>query len=336
MSISATTPPSTSRRTRLRRRAAYVAGALVGTLVLALASGAVYETIASASEGPNAPQVGRLVDVGGHLMHIDCRGEGSPTVVMDAGLGGASLDWSLVQPALQATSRVCVYDRAGMGWSEPVPGLRRPSQLVTELHALLAAAGESRPYVMVGHSLAGKNVRLFAATFPDEVQGMVLVDARSEIIDQQMSVDDTNGFNAAIKGQSLIYSFARHFGLARLVGGALIGVPRVPAATAHEMVLLQTNAAAIDETYREGIARSVDDDVLAGQTLGNLPLMVIAAEDSMTSVAGWVGAQEALAHLSTNGSLVVATGSGHYVQLEQPDLVTAAINQVVSAARARP
>ncbi len=269
-------------------------------------------------------------------MHIDCRGAGRPIVVMDAGLGGASLDWSLVQPALQATTRVCVYDRAGMGWSDAVPGKRTPSELATELHALLAATGESGPYVMVGHSLAGKNVRLFAAAFPEEVQGMVLIDARSEIVDQHMSIDDTAGFNAAIKGQAVIYSIARHVGVARLVGGWLIGEPLVPAAMAHEMVLLQTNAAAIDETYREGIARSSDDDVLAGQTLSDLPLVVIAAEKNMTGLAGWAGAQEALAHLSTNGSLVVANGSGHYVQLEQPDLVTTIIKQVVAAARARP
>jgi pimeloyl-ACP methyl ester carboxylesterase len=191
-------------------------------------------------------------------MHIDCRGVGRPTVVMDAGLGGASLDWSLVQPALQATTRVCVYDRAGMGWSEPVPGNRTPSDLATDLHALLTAAGESGPYVMVGHSLAGKNVRLFAATFPSEVQGMVLVDARSEIVDQNMSADDTAGFNAAINVQAVIYSLARQIGLARLFGGALIGEPLVPVATAREMALLQTNAAAIDETYHEGIARSAN------------------------------------------------------------------------------
>jgi pimeloyl-ACP methyl ester carboxylesterase len=315
MSISATNPLNEPRRTGLPRLAAYVAGATLATLVLSLAIGAAYEMLASATEGSNAPHTGRLVDVGGHWMHIDCRGLGRPTVVMDAGHGGASLDWSLVQPSLQATTRVCVYDRAGMGWSEPVPGKRTPSELATELHALLAAAGESGPFFMVGHSLAGKNVRLFAATFPEEVQGMVLVDARSEIVDQNMSADDTAGFNAAIKVQAVIYSLARQIGLARLFGGALIGEPLVPVATAREMALLQTNAAAIDETYREGIARSANDDVLAGQTLGDLPLVVIAAEDSMTSGAGWAGAQEALSDLSTNGSLVVATGSGHYVQL---------------------
>lgn len=333
MSISAITPPDASRR---MQQAAIGAVAIVGILAIAAAIGAVYETLASGFEGPDTPQAGRLVDVGGHQMHIDCRGTGRPIVVMDAGLGGASLDWFLVQPALQATTRVCVYDRAGMGRSEPVPGKRTPSELATELHALLAAAGESGPFVLVGHSLAGKNVRLFAAAHPEEVQGIVLVDARSEIADQKMSVDETANFSAALRNQAKLSSFARHVGLARLVGGALIDEPLVPAATAREMVLLQTNAAAIDETYREGIARSADDDVLAGQRLGDLPLIVIAAEGNMIGLADWAGAQEALAHLSSSGSLIVAKGSGHYVQLEQPDLVATAIKQVVAAARARP
>ena len=336
MSIAAATPLVQPRRTRLLRLSAYLAGAVVGTLAIALATGTVYETLASASARPDVPHAGRLVDVGGHRMHIDCRGAGRPTVVLDAGLGGASLDWSLVQPAVQTSTRVCVYDRAGMGWSDPVSTPRTPSQLATELHALLAAAAESGPYVLVGHSLAGKNVRLFASAFPAEVVGMVLVDARSEIIDQQMSAEDTAGFNAALKGQALTFSLARHVGLARLGGASLIGEPLVPAATAREMVLLQTNAAAIDETYCEGTARSADDDVLAGQTLGDLPLVVIAAEKNMIGLEGWAGAQEALAHLSTHGSLVVAKDSGHYVQLYKPDLVASAIKQVVAAARARP
>lgn len=336
MSFATSTPLVQPRRTGLLRLATYVAGAAVGTLAIALAIGAAYETLAAALDGPDAPHAGRFVDVGEHQMYIDCRGTGRPTVVMDAGLGGASLDWALVQPDVQATTRVCVYDRAGMGWSEAVSSPRTPSQLATELHALLAAAGESGPYVLVGHSLAGKNVRLFVSAFPEEVVGMVLVDARSEIIDQNMSADDTAGFDAALKGQAVTYSLARHFGLARLVGGKLIGEPLVPAMMAREMVLLQTKAAAIDETFREGIARSADDTALASQTLGTIPLVVIAAEASMDSFAGWAGAQEALAHLSTNGSLVVTSGSGHYVQLEQPDLVTAAIEKVVATARARP
>jgi pimeloyl-ACP methyl ester carboxylesterase len=333
MSISATIPHDTPRRRSLPQMAAYVAAGIFGTLVLALASGTAYEAVATWSEGSAA--TGRLIDVGGHRMHIDCRGVGSPTVVMDAGLGGASLDWSLVQPALEATTRVCVYDRTGMGWSDPVSGPRAPSQLAAELHALLAAAGEPGPYVLVGHSLAGKNVRLFAGTFPDEVQGMVLVDARSEIIDQHMSADDTAGFNAALKDQATLYSIARHVGLARLIGGALIDEPLVPAAVARQMALLQTNATAIDETYREGLARSSDDDALARQRLGALPLVVIAAGETISGLTGWSDAQEALAHLSKNGKLVVA-GSGHYVQLEQPDLVISAIQQVVAAARSGP
>lgn len=308
---------------RIAVGAAVVVAAAVGT-------GAVYEATANSV----APPDGRLVDVGGYRLHLDCRGEGRPTVVIDAGLGGASLDWSLVQPALLKTARVCVYDRAGMGWSDPRDAVPTPSRLATELHTLLSNAGEAGPFVLVGHSLAGKNVRLFAAAFPSEVAGMVLIDARSERIDAQMSAADTNGFNAVLKAQAVAFSLGRRIGLARLLGGALIGQKLLPEAIASRMQLLETEPSAINEAYAEGIARSADDAVLAGQSLGALPLTVIAAEQNITGLMGWAAAQASLAHLSTRGRLVIANGSGHYVQLEQPDLVISSIEQVIATVRA--
>jgi pimeloyl-ACP methyl ester carboxylesterase len=125
--------------------------------------------------------------VGYYRLHIHCVGEGSPTVVLDAGLGGFSLDWSLVQPELAATTRVCAYDRAGYGWSDPSPQSRTPGQIVEELHTLLLNAGIEGPYMLVGHSAAGKHVRLYADRYPHDVVGMVLVDARHESVDANRS-----------------------------------------------------------------------------------------------------------------------------------------------------
>jgi pimeloyl-ACP methyl ester carboxylesterase len=254
---------------------------------------------------------------------------------MDAGLGGASLDWSLVQPSLQQTTRVCVYDRAGMGWSDARPAVPSPSRLAGELHTLLANTGETGPFVLVGHSLAGKNMRLFAAAYPDEVSGMVLVDARSELIDQQMSASGTEGFNAALKAQATTFSLARKVGLVRLLGAVVIGQPLLSQPTAARMALLQTEPAAVDEAYAEGIARSKDDEVLSRASLGSLPLVVIAAEQNLTGLSGWAAAQEAMARLSTDSRLLVAKGSGHYVQLEQPGLVISAVEEVVARVRSR-
>jgi pimeloyl-ACP methyl ester carboxylesterase len=314
------------------RTALRVVGGAVLLMATAIAGGTVYEATARGASAI-VPPAGRLIDVGGYRLHLDCQGRGSPTVVLDAGLGGASLDWSLVQPMLQKTTRVCVYDRAGMGWSDRRDGVPTPSHLADELHTLLSNAGEAGPFVLVGHSLAGKNVRLFAAAFPAEVSGMVLIDARSELIDRQMSAADTDGFNSALKAQALASSLARHVGLVRLLGGALVGEPLLSGKTAIEMALLQTEPAAINETYAEGMVRSSDDAVLAHQSLGTLPLTIIAAEQNMTGLSGWAAAQASLAHLSTRGRLLIAKGSGHYVQLEKPELVILSIEEVIATVR---
>lgn len=309
-----------------------VAGAAIAVVALA-AWGTAYEAVASIGDAAAFPPGGRLIEVGGSRMHLDCRGEGSPTVVLDAGLGGSSLDWSLVQPEVATTSRVCSYDRAGMGRSDSSPLPRDPARLAGELHALLEAAGVPGPYVLVGHSLAGKTVRLFAAAHPDEVAGMVLVDARSEYVDALVSPAEAEGFAAALKTQGLVYSMARRLGVARAFAAQLIGLDTLPNAIATEMVLQKTAAGAIDATTAEGTARADADAALAGTTLGTLPLVVVAADTSLADLPNWQAAQERMAALSSNGKLVVAEHSSHDVQLEKPAIVIDAIRAVVSDVR---
>jgi pimeloyl-ACP methyl ester carboxylesterase len=141
----------------------------------------------AARDAERYPAPGQQVDVGGYRLHIQCVGEGSPTVLLDAGLGGFSLDWSLVQPELAANNRVCAYDRAGYGWSDPGPQPRTPSHIADELHTMLVNAGVQGPYVLVGHSAAGKHVRFYATRYPQDVVGMVLVEARHESVDANRS-----------------------------------------------------------------------------------------------------------------------------------------------------
>jgi len=148
---------------------------LVGLLLLGLS----YQAIASAVDASHYPPPGKLVDIGGYRLHINCTGTGSPTVILDAGLGGTSLDWSKVQPAVAHFTRVCSYDRAGYGWSDTGPGPRTSQQIVKELHLLLVHAQVSGPYILVGHSLGGLNMRQYAYRYPGEVAEMVLLNATS-------------------------------------------------------------------------------------------------------------------------------------------------------------
>lgn len=321
---------------RALRNTVRTVGGLAGLLAIMAAGGAAYEAIAAAGDASLYPPSGRLVDIGGYRLHLDCRGMGSPAVVMDAGLGGSSLDWTLVQSELATATRVCVYDRAGMGWSDAGPKPRSPARIAEELHLLLSNAGLPGPYILVGHSLAGKNLRMFASLHADDVAGMVLVDARSEQVDAAASPADVDAFRAALEGQAVMYAVARRLGLARLFGASLVDQPLLSPAIASELALLQTQPAAIAETTAEGLARSADDAALASSTLGSLPLVVIAAEASMVEIPGWAAAQQALAKLSTQGRLVVAEHSHHPVQIEEPNVVIDAVREVLASVRGEP
>ena len=179
--------PITARVAHLGRQALRGVARGLAVLIALIASlaliGATYEALSASGDARTYPPPGRLVDVGGYRLHIHCLGTGSPTVVLDAGLSGMSHDWNLVQAEIAQTTRVCAYDRAGMGWSDAGPLPRTPEQIARELHTLLTNAGIASPYMLVGHSLGGKNVRMFALQHPEQVAGMVLVDARSEFVD---------------------------------------------------------------------------------------------------------------------------------------------------------
>src|SRR5437868_14963164 len=156
--------PRRTIRRRLMRFLGIFSLSLVGLLLLGLLS----QALASGLDASHYPPPGKLVDVGGYRLHINCTGTGSPTVILDAGLGGTSLDWSKIQPAVARFTRVCSYDRAGYGWSESGPGPRTSPQIVKELHLLLVHAQVNGPYLLVGHSVGGLNMRLYAYRYPGE------------------------------------------------------------------------------------------------------------------------------------------------------------------------
>jgi pimeloyl-ACP methyl ester carboxylesterase len=155
------------------RRALFMGAAGVMFLVLA---GATYQGVATALERREFPHPGQLVDVGGHQLHVYCTGEGQPTVVLEAPAAGMSAAWGWVQPAVASLTRVCSYDRSGLGWSEAGDGPYEPSTAVEQLHTLLMASGQRGPYVIVGHGLGAALATVYAGRFGSDLAALVLVD----------------------------------------------------------------------------------------------------------------------------------------------------------------
>lgn len=314
---------------------------ILAVIVGLAAAGATYEAIAAGGDAKAYPPRGRLVDVGGYRLHIDCvgtGGTGTPTVVLDAGLGAFSLIWDLVQEDIPRTIQVCSYDRAGMGWSDTGPQPRTPAQIARELHTLLTNAGIPGPYVLVGHSIGGKNVRMFALQYPNDVAGMVLVDARSEYVDDPTHVSvpqaAAQGSGNSGGGGISLYGVLRGVGLVRLVGPGPWGPSTLSDRTRMEMALLTTGQRGIDATDAEGAAMTTDNAQLAAApSLGERPLIVLAADETMKTIPRWAEAQRQQAAMSTNSRLVVVEGSSHNIQIDKPAVVTDAVQQVVTKVR---
>ena len=298
--------------------------------------GMIYENIFEARDRRFNRAPGKLVDLGGYKMHIHCTGEGSPTVILESGLGDTYVSWRKVQPEIAKFARVCSYDRAGLGYSDPSSQPRTSKAIATQLHALLQAAGIAPPYVLVGHSLGGFNVRLYASLYHSEVAGMVLVDASHP--------DQENRFPPELKNmegtwlrEAEFLEFTTPFGIPRLLG--LCGDDPVERAADCNW-----------QTAREGVAELKAFSESAAQTagtgsLGDMPLAVLSHDPDKPSSElppdlarptndAWEKMQEELAHLSTRGSQTIAKNSSHYIQSDRPDLVVDAIRSVVEQARA--
>jgi pimeloyl-ACP methyl ester carboxylesterase len=197
---------------------ASLAGLCLFAVSLAIA-GALYEMIGRWRDAHRFPQRGHLVEAGSIRMNIDCSGQGSPTVILESGSGGPSVDWLMVQPEVAKFARVCSYDRAGYGWSDSGPEPRSALQIARELKRLLQAAGERGPYVLVGHSMGGYDIRVYTGQYPNDVVGVVPVDASHE--DQELRAPESvriwqQNYRKHSGWKKLKYFFQLHFGWARL------------------------------------------------------------------------------------------------------------------------
>jgi pimeloyl-ACP methyl ester carboxylesterase len=319
--------PATPRRTGSRVARL---GVLAVLLSAALALGGHQAAPAAALAGAPNGDVAGLVDIGGgrHL-YLECRGQGSPTVVLEAGYRSPATVWSddLLQPEMPrmmvlagvaAVTRVCLYERPGAGTvlddvlvpsrSDPVPQPRMVSDMVADLHALLQAASVPGPYVLVGHSLGGALVRLYAAAYPDEVVGMVLVDAGHEDLFAEEQALLTPGQWATVE-QSYQTPLEGYPEYERVdIGTALAQLRRARADTPlHPMPLAVLSS---------------------NHTFGSPPDLPVAELERM-----WRRQQDDLVTLVPNARHTIAGQSGHFIQLDQPALVTEAIRQVVEGVR---
>lgn len=301
--------------------------ALIAALALA---GAIYQVVATRLTERKYPPPGRLVDVGGYRLHIHCSEpqgvNAKPTVIMDAGMGECSIGWSLVQPEIAKFARVCTYDRAGLGWSDAASTPRTSQQIVNDLHALLVNAGIEPPYVMVGHSLGGLNVRMYASQFPAEVAGMVLVDSSHE--DYSIS--------HLIPLYIKLGLLTAPFGLPRLFAGIFVSDNPIFAADskytpAYRDIVTSTKYlntvrreyAALDESWRQASSSK--------KSLGDRPLVALlpASEHELFPVAKKL--QIDLVSRSTQSKLIVVENTMHHIQHDQPEVVIDAVREVVEA-----
>jgi pimeloyl-ACP methyl ester carboxylesterase len=304
------------------------------------------------------PLPGRLVSLGTHRLHLHRTGSGSPAVVFDAALGGSSLSWTFIQPAIAGFTTACAYDRAGFGWSDAGPMPRTIGRIAAELHELLSAAAVPPPYVLVGHSFGGLAIRAYASAHPEDVAGLVFVDPAHPEEWRQPSAGDRERLE---RGVALCRRgvFAAKLGIASLVGrlasaGALDLARGLAAAvsrrTLHrqdEQILAPITRLPMDvravlrwmwtqPRYFEALGSQIEH-ICSGASeaglepdYGSRPLVTISATHVSPARRAL---QDALASRSTRGRHVTAVASGHWIPIDEPQIVVESIRQVVMTLR---
>jgi pimeloyl-ACP methyl ester carboxylesterase len=325
---STTAAPERTRRGR--RFLAWTGGAVAALLALGTL-GALYESAAEARDARAFTPPGRMVDVGGHRLHIDCVGTGSPTVVIDAGWGDWSATWSSsVQPGVAESTRICTYDRAGYGYSEPGPLPRTADRVARELHTLLLRAGVPGPYVIVGHSLGGAHARVFAHEYPAEVAGVVLIDSMNPPVAAPSTASAAP--DESSRGDFFLTLPARVGALRALAGPLGLKADLAPGVAdayvaswvtpRHLQVWIVDEGRAIPRSLAQ--ARAIT-------SLGATPLIVLSRGRNQD--ATHVEEQADLLALSSNSQQLFADRSGHNVQLDQPAAAVDAIVRMVEWVR---
>lgn len=332
-------------------------GVVIGALVALLLGGIFYQRLGVRRQRNRLAAPGRLVDVGGHRLHVACAGSGSPVVVLESGIAASSLSWSVVQPGIAAFTRVCSYDRAGLAWSEPPSCPRTFERIVEELAAMLANIAPRGPYVLVGHSFGSFVVSAYAMRYPSRVAGLVLVDPATEWL---TAMRHRARLLRGGRTLSRVGAVLAHIGVVRaclalLTGGApgaprrfvrifgptaartlerLVGEVRKLPPEVHPVVqalwcdpkcfhAMADHLHAL-ERDREAIATVVPPR--------DVPLVVISSGDQS---AEQLAVHQSLARVSDGGRHLVASRSAHWIQFDEPELIVAAVKDLVESSRGR-
>lgn len=330
---------------RIARRAAAGLALLIAVTCL---GGALYNVMALNHLRNTWPPPGRFVSVDGHRMHLYCTGSGTPTVVLESGGAESYLVWGKLQPPLSRVTRVCSYDRAGLGWSESVPGARDAAHVAEQLHALLSKANVTGPMVLMGHSAGGLYIRAYAKRFPTDVSGLVFVDATSSIephkVPASVAALDQHSF-----AQLAIFQGMIALGVPRLLGQCETPPPGFDA-TANLW-----RADACKPGYVTAVRREKDAmpqsmaQTARASWFGDLPILVVSRDTrlprpahlpSPVSASDWQqanavhdAAQQGLSELSTRARRVIAKGSGHYIHFDRPELLVHEVSALLQRIR---
>ena len=330
--------------------------AAISSIVLA---GAIYQIIGRARDARRYPPIGRLVDIGGRRLHVVESGEGSPAVILEAGIAASSLSWSLVQPEVAKFARVCSYDRAGLGWSDPDREPRQLERSVDDLHSLLAAASVAAPYVLVGHSYGGLLVRAFAARYPEQVAGIVLVDpvsirewsdpsaARRRMLERGVRLSRRGAFMARFGlvrfalalllagGNRLPRLIARMAsGRGESVASRLVGEVNKLPAQCWPMV----RAHWCDPKCFAGMAGYLEclpPNARAVSRMGELPAVPLVILSAANATPAEIEEREELVRAVPAASHWIAVRSGHWIPFDEPELIVSAVWKVVDQTRSR-
>jgi pimeloyl-ACP methyl ester carboxylesterase len=326
----------------------------------------MFWSVVANAQQPNQsfPPPGKLIDIGGYRLHLNCTGKKGPTVVLIAGAGDFSFDWSLVQPNVARFARVCSYDRAGFAWSDPGPTPRTMKQEAFELHTMLKTAQVNGPYVLVGHSIGGLTARIYASEYPREVAGIVLIDSLHEdttvgyqgkLVHLRELAKDAVPPVQTIKGsppKPIAWADLDQFGANLKLRPPRISAPfdKLPPAVQQMRLWVLSQppraAASVGLNFLPEEMRDLyEARAKTPYQLGSLPLVVILQKEYLQPPSG-VDAEEwrrlaepkqqqkiGLTNLSRNSKLILAEKSGHHIQLDAPGVVVDAVRLVVESSR---